>query len=265
MIFLFKWVADDEPAGPILSDSDAREREIFFASQVINNACATQAILSILLNSASKDIDLGKGLNDLKEFCFFFDPYTKGLTLTNSSEIRAVHNSFARQTLFEMDSKSENNNEDVFHYVGYVPINGRLYELDGLKKGPIDLGECGDDWLQTVRPIIEKRIKKYSEGEIHFNLMAVISDRQMLYQRQIDELMATGGNLLEVTRLEELMQEDRMKKNRYRVENIRRQHNFLPLIVELLKMLGESGQLMPLYEKAKQRAMEKDSAKAKAK
>jgi ubiquitin carboxyl-terminal hydrolase L5 len=47
------------------------------------------------------------------------------------------------------------------------------------------------------------------------------------------------------------------------IENIRRKHNYLPLIVELLRVLGEKGQLMPLYEKAKQRAIEREAAKQK--
>ena len=52
--------------------------------------------------------------------------------------------------------------EEVYHFVGYIPIDGRLYELDGLKDGPIDLGAINpdSDWLDVVRPIIEKRIKK---------------------------------------------------------------------------------------------------------
>lgn len=137
-----------------------------------------------------------------------------------------MHNSFARQTLFELDNKRVNKDDDVFHFVSYVPVNGRLYELDGLKEGPIDLGTVGtdQDWLNVVRPIIEKRMEKYSEGEIHFNLMAVVSDRQVIYQRKIDRLlnddkdaMDTDAKELEIARLRGLIEDDIAKKKQYKV------------------------------------------------
>ncbi|XP_031617952.1 ubiquitin carboxyl-terminal hydrolase isozyme L5 [Contarinia nasturtii] len=266
LIFLFKYVQDDEPAGSVVRDN--RLEKIFFAKQVINNACATQAILSILMNCSHSDLKLGSTLADLKEFCQSFDAQNKGLTLSNASQIRAVHNSFARQTLFELDNKKATKDEDVFHFIGYVPIDGRLYELDGLKEGPIDLGAipANQDWIDVVRPIIQKRIDKYSEGEIHFNLMALVSDRQLIYQRKIDQIlngisendMDTDAKQAEVARLRGLIENDIVKKRQYKIENIRRKHNYLPFIVELLKMLAEQGQLLPIYEKAKQRAIERE-------
>ncbi|KAG8224117.1 hypothetical protein J437_LFUL001811 [Ladona fulva] len=269
LIFLFKWVQDDEISGSIVQDN--RLEKIFFAKQVINNACATQAILSILLNAKHPDIQLGSTLTQFKEFCQTFDANMKGLTLSNSQVIRSVHNSFARQTLFEIESKMVSKCEEVYHFVGYIPIDGRLYELDGLKDGPIDLGAINpdSDWLDVVRPIIEKRIKKYSEGEIHFNLMAIVSDRKLNYekrivniQKQIEECgMETDAQQAEMSRLKMLIEEEEAKMKLYRIENIRRKHNYLPLIVEILKILAKEGKLLPLYEKAKEKVLEKETKK----
>lgn len=266
LIFLFKWVKDDE-SRPVVQDN--RTERIFFAKQVIQNACATQAILSILLNIEHPDLELGSTLSEFKEFTQSFDAYNKGLALSNAAQIRTVHNSFSRQTLFEMDNSKNQKDEDVYHFISYIPIDGRLYELDGLKEGPIDLGEIGSkNWLDVARPVIEKRIQKYSEGEIHFNLMAVVSDRKMLCQRKLDALlnddvMETDSKQSEIAKLRMQIEDETMKRKRYRIENIRRKHNYLPLIVELLRILGEKGQLMPLYEKAKQRALDREASKQK--
>uniref|UniRef100_A0A6M2DXE4 Ubiquitin carboxyl-terminal hydrolase n=1 Tax=Xenopsylla cheopis TaxID=163159 RepID=A0A6M2DXE4_XENCH len=267
LIFLFKWVQDDAPAGTVVHDG--RLDKIFFAKQVINNACATQAILSLLLNCKHSDLILGPTLTEFRDFCQSFDAHLKGLTLTNSQPIRTVHNSFARQTLFEFDPRTASKDDDVYHFIGYIPIEGRVYELDGLKEGPIDLGPVANnqDWLDVVRPIIEKRIHKYNAGEIHFNLMALVSDRKMIYDRKItllqkqmeDSGMETDDVQSEITRLKMLIEEEDAKIKRYQMENIRRKHNYLPLIIELLKMLASDGQLLPLYEKAKKRALEKNN------
>lgn len=135
-----------------------------------------------------------------------------------------------------MDSKNQNKDEDVFHFIGYIPIDGRLYELDGLKSGPVDLGPVGanQNWVDVVRPIIEKRMLKYSEGEIHFNLMAIVSDRQMIYQKKIDELLNSPENAMdtddkqnEIARLRSLIEDEIAKKKRYKVSCLSKAFNSL--------------------------------------
>ena len=62
--------------------------------------------------------------------------------------------------MFEFDEQFAKK-EDAFHFVAYVPISGRLYELDGLKEGPVDLGKCDEsDWLKTVKPVLDQRIQR---------------------------------------------------------------------------------------------------------
>lgn len=265
LIFLFKWKADDDVEGSVVQDS--RLDNIFFAKQVINNACATQAILSILLNCQHPDIDLGKTLTGFKKFTRDFDPANRGLALSNSDTIRQVHNSFARQQMFEFDHSSAKKDDDVFHFIGYIPIAGRLYELDGLKDGPIDLGAvpADTDWVDIARPVIEKRIQKYSTDEIHFNLMAIVSDRLVEYNRQIVEVtqqiesagMETDELQMKLTQLQQLISDEEQKRQQQKVESIRRRHNYLPFIMEFLKVLAEDGKLVDLVQKAKEKTDER--------
>eukprot|EP01132_Coremiostelium_polycephalum_P000411 gene411-521_t len=290
LIFLFKWVSEKDDR-PISHENE----NIFFANQVINNACATQAILSILLNC--KDIDLGDELSNFKSFTQDFPPLMKGEAIGNSDIIRETHNSFALPEPFIFKQK-KSKKEEAFHFVSYLPIQGKLYELDGLKEGPICLSDCTDsNWLDVVTPFIQKRMDKYSQGEIRFNLMAVIKDRQSQLKLEIEELekkktmvveklsqidtsveqmqVDSGADLPNNKEQLELMLNDiigniDMKNNEilmeqekfrnWKDENIRRRHNYVPFILNLIKGLAEKDQLLPLIQKAKDKEKNLSSA-----
>lgn len=58
--------------------------------------------------------------------------------------------------------------EDAYHFVCYLPVNGVLYELDGLRKDPIMHAavEEGGDWVDTARETIQARIATYPPGSV---------------------------------------------------------------------------------------------------
>lgn len=101
LIFLFKW---DKELQSSVADNVLEEVPdgVFFAKQMINNACGTQAIISILLNNKDK-IELGDTLKNFLSFTQNLDPESIGMTLQQSDEIKKAHNSFARPEPIQID------------------------------------------------------------------------------------------------------------------------------------------------------------------
>jgi len=69
VIFLFKYPTGEKPTNSPRDgtfDFEAAEN-LFFASQTIQNACGTQALLSVLLNK-DEVLDIGPQLRDFKDF-----------------------------------------------------------------------------------------------------------------------------------------------------------------------------------------------------
>ena len=97
--------------------------------------------------------------------------------------LRKAHNSFARKDAFLSEGKTHiaTGTEDVFHFVAYIPHSNKVYELDGLQSGPIVIGdyEKEPDWMAVARTAIQERMTTLGDGEIKFNLMAIIKDKRV--------------------------------------------------------------------------------------
>ena len=228
--------------------------DLFFAKQVIQNACATQAVLSVLLN-APTEVELGETLENFRDFTQEFDPEMRGVVLSNSDVIRNAHNTFARPEPIVLQSAPANKDDDVFHFIAYVPRGGKVFELDGLKSGPINHGAFTDnEWLDVAVPAIQQRIAAYSTSEIKFNLMAVTRDRRVSLRERLTELQSLENSVEcedEIQALTSQLELEESKELEWRDENIRRRHNYIPFVFNLLTAMAEKGQLSVARDKAK--------------
>ncbi|XP_063797427.1 ubiquitin carboxyl-terminal hydrolase BAP1 isoform X1 [Pseudophryne corroboree] len=211
-IFLFKWIEERRSrrkVSTLLDDTSVIEEEVvnnmFFAHQLIPNSCATHALLSVLLNCSG--VHLGPTLSRIKDFTKGFSPESKGYAIGNAPELAKAHNSHARPEPRHLPEKQNGisavRTMEAFHFVSYVPIKGRLFELDGLKVYPIDHGPWAEDeeWTDKARRVIMERIGLATAGEpyhdIRFNLMAVVPDRRLKYESKLHILKINRQTVLE--------------------------------------------------------------------
>ncbi|RHY32379.1 hypothetical protein DYB32_002631, partial [Aphanomyces invadans] len=244
LIFLFKW----SPVHAVAPTTGSGQHQfvspdLFFAKQVITNACATQAILAILLNLESPHVVLGDTLSEFKAFTREFPPDLKGLAISNSDTIRTVHNSFARAEPFviDEDKRPAKDDDEVYHFVAYVPFQGKVYELDGLSDGPVCLGD-----VASLR-----RIEKYASSEIRFNLMGLVRNRVQLAQDNIAALLEqeqTAAIVGQIQSWQQCIATEAQKRANWKKENLRRKHNYVPFVIKLLQTLAKKGQLDPLLQ-----------------
>ena len=202
-VFLFRWNGKGRRRkGNLFEDSYVDKSSIvnnmFFAKQITPNSCATHALLSVLLNCGN--VELGPQLTRIKEFCHGLDPDSKGYTIASCLHLARSHNRYAGRRFQPATSTKQIQHKqffagriyeaDTFHYVSYVPIGDRLFELDGLKKGPIDHGPWGghEEWTDLFLRVISERIAVYSDGnsDIHFSLMAVVVDHLPRLSKELE-------------------------------------------------------------------------------
>nr|XP_019047412.1 ubiquitin carboxyl-terminal hydrolase L5 [Kwoniella bestiolae CBS 10118]OCF26342.1 ubiquitin carboxyl-terminal hydrolase L5 [Kwoniella bestiolae CBS 10118] len=252
LIFLFKYVepsaSDSEGTSGV--EVDPLDTGVWFANQVINNSCGTVAALNAV--SCFVLTPLAEELGNLREFGAGMESLDLGHLVSSSPHIREVHNSFSKSSPFSMDPSAfpEREKEDAYHFIAYLPINGILYELDGLKRNPIMHSpvEEGGDWLNNARETVEGRIGTYPPGSLMFNLLCIRSSPLPRLQRQLNDPSTAQT---EKYQIQDQLEHELSKSKRGDLENTLRRNNLLPVVFQLFKGLGESGLAGKAVEEAR--------------
>ncbi|KAF8909860.1 ubiquitin carboxyl-terminal hydrolase [Mucidula mucida] len=249
-IFLFKWLPTLSSAE---SSSMAGEYDPsfpgFFAHQVVNNACATLAVLNGLGNIPS--LTFGPQLSELMSFASALDPQTRGLAITSSDWLREAHNSLSPPSAISLDGLGlPKKTEEAYHFVVYLPAMGSLYELDGLKPHAVRHGhfeESGEGWLKVARL---KRISTYPPGSLEFSLLALRDDPLPTLQAQLNQLQLAGLQSEAAEFIVKISQEN-SKREQWAFESSVRRHNHVGLVHALVLALARADKLEGAKEAAK--------------
>lgn len=89
---------------------------------------------------------------------------------------------------------AEGDDAPCFHFIAFVPVEGKVWKLDGLERQPQNLGKdsptsiwgqsysgvtfAGDietsDWIFHVKPELQDRMARYEDGQTEFSILGLV-------------------------------------------------------------------------------------------
>ncbi|KAJ6576285.1 hypothetical protein B0H10DRAFT_2199126 [Mycena sp. CBHHK59/15] len=200
-MFCFLWHKDAHCACDF---ADPVAERVWFANQLSGDACALLALLNIVFNCP----DVNRGMEFRREMegmslwpadlCAALNAIMT-LTLDNAEHTKELPPP-GKRTTGSKPKKEEPSVEsgEAYHFIGYIPAHGKVRELDGLKSGPLEVGDLGGEtsdagqknWMDVVHPAICSKMCKYGGNteygdNIRFSLLALV-----------DGLMKAGWEVL---------------------------------------------------------------------
>jgi len=149
-------------------------KNIFYLSQLpqFGNACGTIAIVHALANVPVVSFDENSPLKKFIQENHGLSPDEIGLNLATTQQVHEAseHTASGGQTATpDRDDRVDG------HFICFVNHNGRLLELDGMMKGPIDHGESlPERFLFDAAEIVRNQFMALAPGDVNFNLTAMV-------------------------------------------------------------------------------------------
>lgn len=268
LIFLYKWRPDELRDGLPLPDPapinpyPEQLHSIFFANQVINAAAVTQALVTILMNVQVAEVTLGPKLTEFKSYCTHLDPGLSGLAIHNAAFIRDSHLKVSRPPpspaadgLGPPPPRPGEVDEDVYHFITWIPVR-----------------PPGTAWLGPAAARLRAYVEVYAVAEVRHSVLGVVAHRVAALLADLEALRGRveaegtpreGDEEREADILHRLAVEDD-RATGWAAESARRRHDYMPFLVETLKLLASKGELTALIDAAREqkRAAAKAAAKA---
>lgn len=209
-VLLCKYVGEDD------EDTEEAPSSLWFANQTMANGCATVALLNILMNSP--EVQLGEKLSEFKRTTRDLPSFQRGYRLESDANMRTIHNAYARRLeLLNADLLLSNEYEeckgvpktdeppknrgkrkpkaqkrptakkkrtdDACHYKAFVPLDGKVWILDGLEWNPVCLGEASAEaWIHLA---IEELVKKLAVAGNLSSILAISQSPTVTLRKEL--------------------------------------------------------------------------------
>jgi len=155
--------------------TDAMQDKVWFTKQRIGNACGTIGLLHSLLN-LPEPLRLVKENSWLAKFSdkcpIPLDPVAKAEILEEDVSIEKLHDDATSDSTNSTDRGSIDD-KILTHFIALVCVDGRLYELDGRKAGPIDHGPTSQATLLGDAIVVVKQFMARDPTEMRFTMTAL--------------------------------------------------------------------------------------------
>ena len=137
-------LAEDADKPPMYQGKGPNEPVIWF-KQTIGNACGSIGMIHCLINGPAKShLQPGSFLAKLTTEAVNLGMEDRAKVLYDSQELEFAHQSVAEIGDSKMPSVDAEGHTGQ-HFVAYVVEEGKLWELEGGRKGPLERGTLGQD------------------------------------------------------------------------------------------------------------------------
>ncbi|CAH2223848.1 ubiquitin carboxyl-terminal hydrolase isozyme L3 [Pelobates cultripes] len=154
----------------IKSQGQDVNNSVYFMKQTISNACGTIGLLHAVGNNREKlCFESDSALKKFLEASLSLNPEERARFLERDESIRVTHETSAQEG--QSEAPSIDDKVDL-HFVAFVHVEGRLYELDGCKPFPINHGQTSDDTLLEDAIEVCKKFMQRDPDELRFTVVA---------------------------------------------------------------------------------------------
>ncbi|KAN0095693.1 ubiquitin carboxyl-terminal hydrolase [Hyaloscypha variabilis] len=183
MPFTPAWNADrlaEDKDKPLIYPGKGPQEPVLWFQQTIGEACGSIGLIHCLLNGPSKfHLVSGSWLARIKDEAVDLGMEERSKLLYDSQELEVAHQSVAEMGDSRMPSVEGEGHEGQ-HFVAFVKEGGKLWELEGNRRGPLDRGSLGEDEDVLCPRAIELGIGRVIElekasggGDLRFSCIAL--------------------------------------------------------------------------------------------